>query len=84
MEEELEFLLEDENILEADISDVVDKNGKNTVGLAITVGMSEKQIESMLELVGVENVSKIPTGFEILLTKSDLRKINKLIKEYEC
>lgn len=83
MEEELGFLLEDENILEADISDVVDKNGKNTVGLAITVGMSEKQVESMLELVGAENVSKIPTGFEILLTKSDLKKINKLIKEYE-
>jgi len=83
MEEELEFLLEDENILEVGISDVVDKNGKNTVGLSITVGMSDKQIESMLKLVGAENVSKISTGFEILLTKSDLKKINKLIKEYE-
>lgn len=83
MEEELEFLLEDDNILEADVSDVVDKNGKNTVGLSITVGMSDKQIESMIELVGAENVSKIPTGFEIILTKSDLKKINMLIKEYE-
>ena len=83
MEEELEFLLEEENILEAEISDVVDKSGKNTVGLAITVGMNNNQIKSMLDLVEVENLSKIPTGFEIILTKSDLKKINSLIKEYE-
>ena len=83
MEEELEFLLSDENILEAEISDVVEKNGKNTVGLSITIGMNDKQIDSLIELVGSKNVSKIPTGFEIILTKSDLKKINKLIKEYE-
>jgi hypothetical protein len=83
MEEELEFLLRDENILEADISDVVDRDGKNTIGIAITVGMSDEQVQSMFELVGEENVSKIPTGFEIILTKSDLKRINKLMKEYE-
>jgi len=83
MENKLKFLLKDENILEADISDIVYEDGKNTVGLAITVGMSNKQVESLFELVGFENISKIPTRFEILLTKSDMKKINKLIKEYE-
>lgn len=83
MEQELEFLLEDENILEAEISDVVDKNGKETVGLSIVVGFSQDQLESLYDLVGAENISKIPTGFEIILTKGDLKKINTLIKEYE-
>lgn len=80
---ELDFLLEDENILDAEISDVVDKDGKETIGISITVGMNEKQVENLLELVGPELTKKIPSGFEIILTKGDLRKINKLLKEYE-
>ena len=79
MEENLDFLLKDKNILEAEISDVMDRNGKMTIGLSITVGASESQIESIIEIVG-NNISKIPTAFEILLTKSDLKKINQLIK----
>lgn len=84
MEEELQFLLEgDENILEAEIGDVVDKKGKASVGISLTVGMSEKNIEEAVKIIGIENIQKITTGFEIILTKSDLKKINKLIKEYE-
>ncbi len=83
MEEELEFLLEDENILEAEITDVVDKHGKTTVGLSITVGMNDEQLDTLIDLVGIDYISKVTTGFEIVLTKSDLKKINKLINEYE-
>lgn len=83
MEETFDFLLVDKNILNAEIVDVVDKNEKFTVGLSITVGMNDDQITSLLELVGSEIFSKIPAAFEIILTKNDLKKINKLVREYE-
>lgn len=82
--DELEFLIEnDENILEAEIGDVVDKKGNETVGISLMVGMSEKNIEEAVKVIGVENIQKITNGFEIVLTKSDLKKINKAIREYE-
>lgn len=80
---DLDLLLADTNILEANISEVVTPDGTETVGLSLIVGMNDSQIESLLQLVGPEIVSKIPTGFEIVLTKEDLKKITKLVKEYE-
>lgn len=82
-ENDLDLLLADTNILEANISEVVTPDGTETVGLSLIVGMNDSQIESLLQLVGPDIVSKIPTGFEIVLTKEDLKKITKLVKEYE-
>lgn len=80
--DELNFLLTDSNILEAEIADIVDAEGEETQGIVITVGMNDSQITSLLDLVGPEKVSKIPTAFEIALTKNDLERINELIKKY--
>ena len=71
MEEELEFLLEDKNILEAEITDVFDKHGKTTVGLSITVGMNDEQLDSLIDLVGIEQIQiKI---FKTFLLKMHLK-----------
>jgi hypothetical protein len=82
MDETLDFLLQDENILEAEISDVVDKNGKKTVGISITVGKSNEQCAEIISNLKEGEPQPKFEAFEILLTKSDLKKINKLIKEY--
>jgi len=75
--EKLSFLLEDENILEAEISDVIDKYGRKTVGLSIVVGELNNEITPNLK-------NKKPKNkfFEIILTKDDLKKISELLKQH--
>ncbi len=82
MEEELEFLLKDENILEAEISDVLDYDGKYTTGISLTVGHSEKYIEKKMSEYKEGDEKPQFYQFEILLTKKDINKIAKLIREY--
>jgi len=83
MEEELDFLFKDENILEAEITDVVDFGGKPTIGISITVGHSDSHCEKVMSNLKEGETPPDFAAFEIILTKNDLKKINKLIKEYE-
>jgi len=77
---ELNFLLkEDSNILGAEILE----NKEETVGISLIVGMNDKQMGELLDLVDTELISKILTEFEIVLTKGDLKRLNKAIKEYK-
>lgn len=82
--EELEFLVgSDENIQEAEIVYCsTGDSGKETIGLSLVVGMSEKQIDDLCNLVDPEKIHQIPTGFEIILTKKDLKKILKIMDSY--
>jgi hypothetical protein len=74
MENELEFLIERENscILEAEITDVISSNGKD-IGISLTIGASYEEMNDPNEKY---------VQYEIVLTKKELNKILKIMKNY--
>lgn len=80
--EELEFLLEgDKNILEAEICDVETKKGTE-VGISLTIGKSDEQCAEIVSKLKESEPTPTFEAFEIVLTKRELNKILKLMKEY--
>jgi hypothetical protein len=82
MKEELKFLIEsDEHILDAELVDIQTIDEKS-LGLSITVGHSEKDILEKINVIEPNNNLPEFAAFEILLTKKDLTKIQKLLDKY--
>lgn len=84
MEEELEFLLKsDGNILEAEICDVIDKDGSNVVGVSLVIGTSEEEIIKIVSELKEGELQPEWRSIEIILIEKDLKKILNLIKEFK-
>lgn len=73
----------DDNILDVEISEVVD-NGNIEICTLLTIGETDKNIEEYLKTLSTEDIINnnyvINSGYEIILTKENLHFLLKLIE----
>lgn len=82
MDKNLKFLLNsDYNILDAEIVSI-ETDKKSTTGISLTIGHSDKDIEKVFSQHQLGDPDPQFATFEIVLTKKELKKISKLLKEY--